>query len=145
CTNDRSSNAFGSTIALFTFVKILNSFATLMSYPYEETPYEIVPCRTCAASYGSIMPDSRAILRIQWSGFILMLECSTKAGVRLPRSTRRMRFAGRVLRHPESFDLELDRRCSGPWKVETPGPTRQATRNRVKRRLTPQRGSDRFR
>jgi hypothetical protein len=28
----------GSTIALLTFVKILNSCATRMSYPYEETP-----------------------------------------------------------------------------------------------------------
>src|SRR6202022_1755400 len=32
-TNDRSSNAFVSIIALFTFVKILNSSETRRSYP----------------------------------------------------------------------------------------------------------------
>src|SRR5258708_40108520 len=32
-TNDRSSNAFGSMIALLTFVKILNSSDTRRSYP----------------------------------------------------------------------------------------------------------------
>ena len=37
------SKAFGSTIELSTFVKILNSRATRMSYPYELTPYEITP------------------------------------------------------------------------------------------------------
>src|ERR1700761_5062010 len=37
-TNDRSSNAFGSIIAEFTFVKILNSSETRRSYPYEDSP-----------------------------------------------------------------------------------------------------------
>ena len=35
-TNDRSSNAFGSMIALLTLVNILNSSETRKSYPYEE-------------------------------------------------------------------------------------------------------------
>src|SRR5271154_7054310 len=42
-TNDRSSKFFGSIMALFTFVKILNSFDTRRSYPYELNPYEITP------------------------------------------------------------------------------------------------------
>src|SRR5690606_40152980 len=71
-TNDLSSKLFGSTMALFTFVKILYSFATRMSYPYEDNPYDIVPLRTWASSNGSIMPRSRAIFRIQWSGLMLM-------------------------------------------------------------------------
>src|SRR6516164_10588284 len=37
-TNDRSSNAFGSMIALLTLVKILNSSETLRSYPYDDKP-----------------------------------------------------------------------------------------------------------
>src|SRR6202451_856086 len=37
-TNERSSNAFGSIIALFTFVKILNSSETRRSYPYDDSP-----------------------------------------------------------------------------------------------------------
>ena len=38
---------YGSTISEFTFVKILNSLETLASYPYEETPKEILSPRTC--------------------------------------------------------------------------------------------------
>src|SRR5580658_6091776 len=37
-TNDRSSKALGSIIALFTLVKILNSSETRKSYPYDERP-----------------------------------------------------------------------------------------------------------
>src|SRR5215475_15951739 len=37
-TNDFGSKAFGSTIEFSTFVKIRNSRATRMSYPYELTP-----------------------------------------------------------------------------------------------------------
>src|SRR5580704_17212733 len=37
-TNDRSSNPFGSIMALFTLVNILNSSETLKSYPYDESP-----------------------------------------------------------------------------------------------------------
>src|ERR671913_2321693 len=36
-TNDRGSKFFGSMTVLLMLVKILNSSATLMSYPYEET------------------------------------------------------------------------------------------------------------
>ena len=42
-TNDFGSNALGSTIEFSTFVKIRNSRATRMSYPYELTPYEMTP------------------------------------------------------------------------------------------------------
>src|SRR5262245_7383068 len=45
-TNERGSNAFGSTTVLLIFVKTLNSSATRMSYPYEERPKEITPLRT---------------------------------------------------------------------------------------------------
>src|SRR5580698_9476632 len=37
-TNERSSNALGSMIALLTLVKILNSSETRRSYPYDESP-----------------------------------------------------------------------------------------------------------
>src|SRR5580765_4638867 len=37
-TSERGSKFFGSTIVEFTLVKIRNSSATRMSYPYEETP-----------------------------------------------------------------------------------------------------------
>src|SRR3954447_25900417 len=46
-TNDLGSKDLGSTIELRTLVKILNSRATRMSYPYELTPYENTPFRTC--------------------------------------------------------------------------------------------------
>src|SRR4030095_4064859 len=59
------SKFFGSTVAEKTFVKILNSSATRTSYPYDETPYEITPCRTCLSSKGPIILCACAILRIQ--------------------------------------------------------------------------------
>ena len=37
-TNDLGSKCLGSTTADNAFVKILNSGATRMSYPYDETP-----------------------------------------------------------------------------------------------------------
>src|SRR5512138_2764083 len=76
-TNDLGSNALGSTIELSTLVKILNSRATRMSYPYELTPYEMTPLRTCRSSNGSIIPCSRAMRVIQRSAMII------KAGVRV--------------------------------------------------------------
>src|SRR5438874_13565991 len=69
-TNDRSSKCFGSTVAAFTLVKILNSSATRRSYPYDDSPYEITPSRTCFSLKGLIMSCSCAILRIQRSLFI---------------------------------------------------------------------------
>ena len=66
-TNERSSNSFGSTTRLWTLVKTLNSGATRMSYPNEESPYETLPFLTWPDSKGSIMPCSRAISRIQRS------------------------------------------------------------------------------
>src|SRR5581483_5853392 len=54
-TNERSSKALGSMMALFTLVKILNSSETLRSYPYDERPYEITPAATCFSLKGSIM------------------------------------------------------------------------------------------
>src|SRR5271168_4969113 len=37
-TSERGSKCFGSTMVEFTFVKMRNSSATRISYPYEETP-----------------------------------------------------------------------------------------------------------
>src|SRR2546426_6410246 len=45
-TNDFGSKRLGSTTAESTLVKILNSGATRMSYPYDETPYEMTPARS---------------------------------------------------------------------------------------------------
>src|SRR5271156_6883251 len=72
-TKDRSSNAFGSMIALFTLVNILNSSETRRSYPYEESPYEITPSRTCFSLNGEIIPWSFACWRIQRSLLIATL------------------------------------------------------------------------
>src|SRR5882762_8807921 len=71
-TNDLGSNSLGSTIAESAFVKILNSGATRMSYPYDETPYEITPARTWASAKGSIMRWSLAMRRIQRSDLMDM-------------------------------------------------------------------------
>src|SRR3954468_12266345 len=59
-TNERGSNAFGSTTVLKTFVNTLNSSATRTSYPYDETPNDTTPWRTWRSSNGVIMPCSRA-------------------------------------------------------------------------------------
>src|SRR5205085_11887834 len=75
-TNDRSSKCFGSTVAAFTLVKILNSSATRRSYPYDDSPYEITPSRTCFSLKGLIMSCSCAILRIQRSLFIAIFALS---------------------------------------------------------------------
>src|ERR671923_2261780 len=66
-TNERSSNFFGSMMAEFTLVKILNSSETRKSYPYEERPYETTPDRTCFSEKGLIMSCCSAILRIHLS------------------------------------------------------------------------------
>src|SRR4029079_6744292 len=66
-TNERSSNFFGSMIVEFTLVKILNSSATRRSYPYDDSPYDTTPCRTCFSQNGLIMSLSSAIFRIQRS------------------------------------------------------------------------------
>src|ERR1700679_2265938 len=66
-TNDRSSKFFGSMIALFTLVKILNSLETRRSYPYDESPYEITPSRACFSLNGSIILFSTACFRIHLS------------------------------------------------------------------------------
>src|SRR5439155_22341835 len=66
-TNERGSKALGSTTVLKTFVKILNASAMRMSYPYDERPYEITPCRICRSSNGSIMRFSSAIRAIHRS------------------------------------------------------------------------------
>src|SRR5215510_4836461 len=71
-TNDLGSNAFGSTIEFSTFVKIRNSRATRMSYPYELTPYEMTPVRTCRSSNGSIIAHSRAMRAIQRSDMMVI-------------------------------------------------------------------------
>ena len=71
-TNDFGSNRFGSTTAERTLVKILNSGATRMSYPYDDTPYEITPSRTCRSAKGSIMPCRFAICVIQRSDLMDM-------------------------------------------------------------------------
>src|SRR5580704_10847694 len=57
-TNERSSNALGSMMALFTLVKILNSSETRRSYPYDDSPYEITPSFTCFSQKGEIIPCS---------------------------------------------------------------------------------------
>jgi hypothetical protein len=57
-------------MALFTFVKILNSSDTRRSYPYDESPYEITPSRTCFSLKGEIIPCSTACWRIHLSLFI---------------------------------------------------------------------------
>jgi hypothetical protein len=54
-------------IALFTFVKILNSFDTRRSYPYDESPYEMHPAATCFSLNGSIILFSMACFRIHLS------------------------------------------------------------------------------
>src|SRR5690606_10208404 len=69
-TKARGSKFFGSMTVLLTFVKTLNSSATRMSYPYDETPYETTPARTWLSSNGSIMPFSRAMRRIHRSDLI---------------------------------------------------------------------------
>src|SRR6185503_18712542 len=66
-TNERGSKLLGSTMVELMLVKILNSSAMRTSYPYDETPYEITPSRTCASAKGSIIPCSRAIFLIQRS------------------------------------------------------------------------------
>src|SRR5256885_10582266 len=76
-TNDLGSKFLGSTIEFITFVKIRNSRATRMSYPYELTPYEITPFRTWRSSKGSIIPFSRAIFVIQRS-FMIDIEDSRR-------------------------------------------------------------------
>src|SRR5437762_1667611 len=69
-TKDFGSNCLGSTMELRTLVKMRNSRATRMSYPYELTPYEMTPARTCRPSKGSIMPCCSAIRVIQRSDMI---------------------------------------------------------------------------
>src|ERR1017187_6469942 len=66
-TKERSSNAFGSMIALFTLVKILNSSETLRSYPYDERPYEMTLALTCFSLKGSIIRFVMACSLIQRS------------------------------------------------------------------------------
>src|SRR5437870_11664468 len=66
-TNDFGSKRLGSTTAESTLVKILNSGATRMSYPYDETPYEMTHARDCLSANGSIKRRSVAVRRIQRS------------------------------------------------------------------------------
>src|SRR5262252_7509366 len=70
-TKEFVSNCLGSTIEFKTLVKIRNSRATRMSYPYELTPYEITPWRICRSSNGSIMAHSRAMRVIQRSDMMV--------------------------------------------------------------------------
>src|SRR3989449_2837513 len=71
-TNDCGSKRLGSPTAESTLVKILNSGATRMSYPYDETPYEMTPARAWFSANGSIMRRSVAIRRIQRSDLMDM-------------------------------------------------------------------------
>src|SRR5690242_5595195 len=71
-TNDLESNCLGSTTVECTLVKMRNSRATRMSYPYDETPNETAPWRTWVSSKGSIMRWSFTMRRIQRSDLILM-------------------------------------------------------------------------
>src|SRR2546430_9379266 len=71
-TNDFGSKRLGSTTAESALVKILNSGATRMSYPYDETPYEMTPARAWFSANGSIMRRSVAIRRIQRSDLMDM-------------------------------------------------------------------------
>src|SRR2546428_9119790 len=66
-TNDRGSKCLGSTTAESALVKIRNSGATRMSYPYDDTPNEMTPAVTWRSANGSIMRCSRAMRRIQRS------------------------------------------------------------------------------
>src|SRR4029079_2554228 len=59
-TKDRGSKLFGSITVLLMLVKILNSSATRMSYPYEDNPNETTPARTWRSSHGSSMPRTLA-------------------------------------------------------------------------------------
>src|SRR3954469_11462061 len=54
-TNERGSKFFGSITGLLMLVKILNSSATRMSWPYDETPYEMAVPPTCVSTNGSII------------------------------------------------------------------------------------------
>src|SRR6185295_17986011 len=69
-TKLRGSKFFGSITVLLMFVKILNSSATRMSYPYDDSPYETTPARTWSSTNGSIILCSSDIFRIQRSAFI---------------------------------------------------------------------------
>src|SRR5438128_2102098 len=73
-TNDFGSKrlAFRRTDTTCALVKILNSGATRMSYPYDETPYEMTPARAWFSANGSIMRRSVAIRRIQRSDLMDM-------------------------------------------------------------------------
>src|SRR3989441_12659621 len=66
-TNDFGSKRLGSTTAESALVKIRNSGATRMSYPYDDTPNEMTPAVTWVSANGSIMRRSRAMRRIQRS------------------------------------------------------------------------------
>ncbi len=66
-TKERESKCFGSTIAERALVKMRNSGATRMSYPYDDRPKEMTPARAWLSANGSIMRCSRAMWRIQRS------------------------------------------------------------------------------
>ena len=57
----------GSTTSELTLVNILNSSATLASYPNEDKPYEILSPLTCFSSNGVIIPSSLDIFLIHLS------------------------------------------------------------------------------
>src|SRR4051795_1941938 len=71
-TKERGSNALGSMTVLLIFVKTLNSSATRMSYPYDDSPNETTPARTWRSSNGSIIRCSSAIFLIQRSDLMAM-------------------------------------------------------------------------
>src|SRR3972149_5558710 len=60
-TKERGSNALGSTMVLLMLVKILNSSEIRKSYPYEDTPYEIMPARARRSPNGLLVSCSTAI------------------------------------------------------------------------------------
>ena len=71
-TKDFGSKFLGSIRLLLMLVKILNSSATRMSYPYDDSPNETTPARTWRSSNGSIMRCSSAIFLIHRSDLIAM-------------------------------------------------------------------------
>src|SRR5258708_1327218 len=79
-TNERGSKCLGSTMVELMLVKILNSSAMRMSYPYDETPYEMTPSRTCFSAKGSIIRCSFAIRRIHLSDLIAMPSPAVRRG-----------------------------------------------------------------
>src|SRR4051812_42308529 len=107
-TNERGSNALGSMTVLLMFVKTLNSSATRMSYPYDDSPNETTPARTWRSSKGSIIRCSSAIFLIQRSDLMAM---------HFLRQTENGAFSAPQNRKQERQDDTQNNR-RGEWKVE---------------------------